>query len=137
MKFGKRGTGRMIFSSPITLVVVIVVFIFLVKVVWNMRERLISSKLRLETAQSELAKLEDHRIALANKIQYLSTEQGIEAELRTKYRAVREGESVAVIVDNDQVATVVQNGSGIGSEMGTTKQSKKSWFGKFMEFIGF
>ncbi len=136
MKFGKHGTGRMIFSSPITLVVVIVIFIFFVKVVWNMRERLISSKLRLETAQSELAKLEDHRIALANKIQYLSTEQGIEAELRTKYRAVREGESVAVIVENDQVASALQVSSSSESDVLQKGETKRGWFGKLLEFVG-
>ncbi len=101
-----------------------------------MKERLNGSYKRLETAQIELQKLEEHRSVLANKIQYLSTEQGIEAELRTKYRAVREGESVAVIVENDQVASALQVSSSSESDVLQKVETKRGWFGKLLEFVG-
>ncbi len=136
MKYGKRGIWRIIISSPITLVILIIFFLFLLKAVWSMKERLNGSYKRLETAQIELEKLEEHRSVLANKIQYLSTEQGIEAELRTKYRAVREGESVAVIVENDQVASALHVSSSTESEVLQKVETKKGWFGKLLEFVG-
>ncbi len=136
MKYGKRGIWKIIISSPITLVILIIFFLFLLKAVWSMKERLNGSYKRLETAQIELQKLEEHRSVLANKIQYLSTEQGIEAELRTKYRAVREGESVAVIVENDQVASVLQVSSSSESDVLQKVETKRGWFGKLLEFVG-
>ncbi len=100
-----------------------------------MREKLTLSKTRLETTAMELTKLEDHQDDLANKIKYLSTEQGIEAELRTKYRAIREGESVAVIVDNEQAANVLQFASS-SADSTSDKVTKKGWFGRLMQFVG-
>ncbi len=100
-----------------------------------MNDRLNSSVSKLETANAELAKLEDHQNSLANKIKYLSTDQGIEAELRTKYRAIREGESVAVIVENSQTANASQFASSSG-DLTSDKMTKKGWFGRLLQFVG-
>ena len=135
MKYSKSGLWKSIISSPITLVVIIFIFIFLVRAVWNMNDRLNSSLSKLETANAELKKLEDHQNSLTNKIKYLSTDQGIEAELRTKYRAIREGESVAVIVENDQTANVSQFASS-SDDLSSQKMTKKGWFGRLLQFVG-
>ncbi len=105
MKYRKPGLFSKIMSSRLVLIVLICLFAFLTKVSFTMKDRLESSKNKLNLANSELTKLKNHQADLANKIQYLSTEQGIEAELRTKYRAIRNGESVAVIIDEDKQAT--------------------------------
>jgi predicted Holliday junction resolvase-like endonuclease len=105
MKYRKQGLFVKIISSRISVFVLVLLFIFLTKVSIAMREKLSLSQGRLNTAQSELDKLINHQNDLAKKIQFLSTEAGIESELRTKYRAVREGESVAVILDAVKLST--------------------------------
>jgi uncharacterized protein YlxW (UPF0749 family) len=132
MKYGKSGVWRKIISSPFTLVVVLIFFIFMLKVVWNIREKLAESNSRLRSTNVELTKLQAHQNNLSNKISYLSTEQGIEAELRTKYRAIREGESVAVIVDVDQASSSLSHAS-------TSEQivSDLSWWKRMLQVVGF
>jgi len=132
MKYGKSGVWRKIISSPFTLVIILIFFIFMLKVVWNIREKLADSNSRLRSTNAEFMKLQAHQNNLSNKISYLSTEQGIEAELRTKYRAIREGESVAVIVDEDQV-------SSSSSHASTSEQiaSDLSWWKRILQVIGF
>lgn len=132
MKYGNSSLWKKFISSPFTLVVFILVFLFLVKTVWGIREKNSLSVSKLELAQAELVKLETHEKDLAGQIRYLSTEQGIESELRTKYRAIREGESVAVIVDDNQTASVIE-----ASSIDINKENKKSWIKKLLQFVGF
>jgi hypothetical protein len=49
---------------------------------------------------------------ISRRVDYLSTDQGVEAEIRTKYHAIKEGEQVAVIVDGSQAANALQSASG-------------------------
>lgn len=132
MKYGKSGVWRKIISSPFTLVIILIFFIFMLKVVWNIREKLVDSNSRLRSTNAEFMKLQAHQNNLSNKISYLSTEQGIEAELRTKYRAIREGESVAVIVDEDQA-------SSSSSHASTSEQiaNDLSWWKRILRVVGF
>jgi cell division protein FtsB len=128
MKYGNRSLTKKIISSPLSLVAVLILFVILVKATWSIHQKAAVSSQRLSQAQTELAKLEAHQKDLANQISYLSTDQGVEAELRTKYRAVKAGESVAVIVDKDQQAQVIQASS--------TAAVSASWWQKVLHFFG-
>jgi predicted Holliday junction resolvase-like endonuclease len=132
MKYGKSGIWRKIISSPFILLIILLFFIFLVKVVWAIREKVVISNSRLYSTNAELLKLQTHQNDLSKKISYLSTEQGIEAELRTKYRAIREGESVAVIVDRDQASSSLQLASSSPKEI-----EDLGWWDKVLQIIGF
>ena len=113
MKYRKQGLFQKIMSSRLVLIILICLFAFLTKVSFTMRDRLVTSQDRLNLANSELNKLINHQTDLANKIRYLSTEEGIEAELRTKYRAIRNGESVAVILNDEKKGTSTATSTGI------------------------
>ena len=81
---------------------------------------------RLVQAQNELQKLQEHQQDLSGKVAFLSTDQGVESELRTKYLAVKDDESVAVIT---------------GSEVSTTSTStpvvvQENWFMRFLHALG-
>jgi cell division protein FtsB len=104
----------------------------MLKVVWNIREKLSDSNSRLRSTNAEFMKLQAHQNDLSNKISYLSTEQGIEAELRTKYRAIREGESVAVIVDEDQASSSLTHASS-----SQQTDSNISWWRRILRVVGF
>ncbi len=50
--------------------------------------------------QSELVQIEQQHEKLQKNIGNLSTERGLEAEIRDRYRVVKEGEQMILIVDN-------------------------------------
>ncbi len=104
----------------------IVLFIILAKAAWNIHERASISEARLDQAQTELQKLQEHHRDLSGKVTFLLTEQGVESELRTKYLAVKDDELVAVIT---------------GPEMSTTSMSipvvvQENWFIRFLHAMG-
>ncbi len=54
---------------------------------------------RQEAAQRELAELELRRAALIEEVEYITSERGIEAEMRRQFDVAREGEQVVIIID--------------------------------------
>lgn len=130
MKYGKRSKFRKILSSPITLIALVLLFAFLAHTTLTMRAREILSLSRFNQANLELDKLKERQIELQNKVKYLSTDQGIEAEIRTKYSAVKDGESVAVIVDD-------QNKLPLASVVDATETPQISLWGRLFQMIGF
>lgn len=107
MKYGNYGSGKRRFNvrrSPLALIAVFIVFAVIAKATWSIHQKAVISEAKLSEAQGELTKLQVRQSDLQSEVSSLSTEQGLEAELRTKYRAVKDGESVAVIVDSDQTA---------------------------------
>lgn len=54
---------------------------------------------RRAVAEAQLATLEARQALLEERVDYLSNERGIEAELRRQYDVARQGEQVVVIVD--------------------------------------
>lgn len=108
MNYGNRSSIRKILASPFVLFFVLIIFTILARATWKVHQKEMLSSSKLAQTQGELERLKTRQIELENQLGYLSSEEGVEAELRTKYRAVREGESVAVIIDTSQ-ADVVQN----------------------------
>ena len=125
MRNSNQSVWPRIVRSPVTLVIGILLFIFLARAVWNVRmaEKVVTTKLREE--QAEIVRLQDQKQDLAGKVEYLSTKSGIETELRSKYRAVRPGESVAVIVDDASSTAPV-----------ATSTPKVSWWNNVLGFFG-
>lgn len=104
LDFQKKKRFRKILYSPFTLIILFIVFAILCKGVWGVYNKSQLSLENLERERKELEKLSVREKNLASSIDYLKTEQGIEDEIRTKFRVVKEGEKVVVIVDN-QVPT--------------------------------
>lgn len=52
--------------------------------------------------QKELDQIQEHERVLKENIASLSTDRGKEAEIRDRYRVVKEGEQMILIVDNDE-----------------------------------
>lgn len=120
LDFQRKKKIRKILYSPIILVVLGIVFILLSSGVWGVYTKAQLSAQNLEREKLEFEKLAIRQKNLASSIDYLKTEQGVENEIRTKFRAIKEGEQVVVIVDN-QVATT--------SETATT--SRSFWYTVF------
>ncbi len=130
MKYGNRPSRFNFFNSSIAIIILIVVVVLLAKATWGIHQKTALGADKLDQAKAELARLESRKSSLAEEVTYLSTEQGVESELRTKYRAVKEGESVAVILDNDKTAAVIEASTTpvVGPNL--------SWWGRLLQFVG-
>jgi len=132
MKYGKPGIWRKIISSKITLVVILIVLILMAKGANEMKRKNDLSASRLDTIEKDYQKLDTYKTELENRINYLSTTEGIESELRTKFRAVKEGEQIAVIIDKDaessSSSTVINN---------VANANDGSLWSKLLSFLGF
>ncbi len=135
MKSGNRFTWQRFFYSPVGIVIGFIVFIFLLRGGWAIHQKALLAQQRLNQAQTELTDLQHQQLSLSNSINQLSTPAGIEAELREKYHAVKEGESVAVIVDNSKLGD--NEGGSSSQSTSSTTVSQLSWWGSVMQFIGF
>jgi cell division protein FtsB len=131
MKSGNRMTWQRFFYSPIGIIIGCVVLFLLVRGGWGIHQKALLAQQRLDQAQTELADLQHQQSSLSSSINQLSTPAGIEAELREKYHAVKEGESVAVIVDQAS-----SSGAGATSTLSTSNH-ELSWWGSVLQFIGF
>lgn len=100
LDFQKKKRIRKVIYSPITLILLAILFISLLKGVWNVKKKSEFSLSNLEKERIELQKLVTREQNLASSIDYLKTEQGIESEIRTKFRVARDGEMVAIIIDD-------------------------------------
>lgn len=53
----------------------------------------------------ELQKIMTRQNNLVASLNYLKTDQGVENEIRSKFRAVKEDEKVSVIIDDKKIET--------------------------------
>jgi cell division protein FtsB len=129
MKYGKqakKSLWKRMRGSAATLVFVAILFVFLARATWNLYSRVDTSAAKLAQAQTELAILKSRESNLARKVGYISTQQGIEAEIRSKFHAVKEGESVAVIIDDKDRTR--QNQAAVVGSASTTATTTRSWW---------
>jgi len=72
--------------------------------------------------QKELAQIQDHEQILKQNIAALSTDRGKETEIRDRYRVVKEGEQMILIVDNAE-------------KQPAPAPEKKGFFGGIVQFF--
>jgi hypothetical protein len=135
MKYGKRSKFKVVLSSPVTLVVLVLLFALLFKASWNIHSKNIASLNKKDQFTSELSRLEDRKNFLSREIGRLSTDQGVANEIRTKFKGAKEGESLAVIIDDtatsspDRMSSTTATGSLSGEQVG--------WFARVFRAMGF
>jgi hypothetical protein len=125
MKYGNRSLWKRLISSPFTLAAFFIIFGLLTKATWSVHQKAQVSYERLEQAENSLLKLQARNDELSQKVSYLSTEEGIKSEIRNKFRVAEEGESIAVIIDNNELATT----------SATTTVPQISWWSRMWKFL--
>ncbi len=131
MKYGNRSIWQRFISSPFSAIALVVVVFVLARASLNIHSKVETSAVKLQQAQANLGNLTERQQDIARRVEYLSTDQGIEAEIRTKYHAVKDGEQVAVIVDGSS--------GGANHEMSssTVATSSPGFWGKILRALGF
>jgi len=134
MRYGNRSRSKRILASPLTLVAAFILLIILARAAWGIHQKSAESAAKLAEAQMELSKLAVRQQTLASQVSLMSSQSGLEAELRAKYPAVKAGESVAVIVDDsrsDQSAAAVD-----ATATSTPPTSTGGWFSRLLRWFG-
>jgi cell division protein FtsB len=121
----KKKTYKKFIYSPLTLLILFLFLLVILRAVWGVYKKQEISAQYLEKEQEQLASIEARHKELAASVDYLKTDKGIEAEIRSKFRVVREGESVAVIIGGDATTTPT-----------TVTSPSKSWFSRLLDSIG-
>jgi cell division protein FtsB len=104
-EFQQKKKIRKILYSPVVLILLLIITIFVIKGAWNVYEKDKLSAQNLKREKNELSKLLEREKNLAASLNYLKTDQGVENEIRTKFRAIKEGEKIAVIIDEQTPVT--------------------------------
>lgn len=99
-EFKRKRTIDRIIYSPVSLIILVIILAFSVRATWAVHVKEQMSRDSLDQSQRELDKIAAREQSLNQAIAYLSTPQGVETEIRKKFRVVKDGESVAVIVDD-------------------------------------
>ena len=113
-QFKKKRTFKRRLYSKLVLIVLLTIFIFIVRGTWDIYKKSKESKRKLNLAETEFVELEEKKASIEHRIDRLSTETGIEEEIRSKFDVVRDGEEVIVIVDaKEATATEPEAPKGI------------------------
>ncbi len=107
MQFGKKNNYKTyLYSRPVILVLVIIGVALGVSVYERYTvEREMSG--RRAQSEAELDRMEERKVQLEDRVEYLEGERGIEEEMRKNFDVAREGEQVIILVgENEEVVEV-------------------------------
>ncbi|MDO8575653.1 MAG: septum formation initiator family protein [bacterium] len=98
-EFQKKQRVKKIMYSPFVIFALLIVAFFTVKGAWNAYLKVDISSEALSRTEAKSKSLKTQESFLKDQIKLLNTDEGIEAEIREKFRAVKPGEELNVIVD--------------------------------------
>lgn len=97
---GVRHHKESFFHTRFWIVVLLVICIILGASVFKIAKKYIHAKSIRDDYQQELEQVKKHEADLQKNIAALSTERGKEEEIRDRYRVVKQGEQMILIVNN-------------------------------------
>ena len=129
LEFQQKRKFRKIMYSRTALIVLCLVAVIFIRATWNVYEKEQMSEEYVTQAQSQLDKLSAKKEAISGAVSALGTDKGIEAEIRRKFRVVKDGEQIAVIVDD-------ASSTGSSEEALATSTDQGFW-NTIISFFGF
>lgn len=99
--YQKRSLRGWLHSTPF-LILLGLIIVFMISVVYQRYTIASEMSVRQSEAEKELQDLEARRAELETKVEYLSNERGIEAEMRRNFDVARPGEQVVIILDEEE-----------------------------------
>lgn len=96
--YEKRKLKRLLYSKPV-IIALCIPAVFLLSVTWNAYNKEREAYANMLTASAELDRLKEREATLSQEIERLSTQRGVEEELREKYEVGKPGERMIVLVD--------------------------------------
>lgn len=130
----KRRFERILYSTGSILVILLIIG-FLAKATYGAYQKKVISQKELDLTMQAYNHLTTEQQNLKGDLAFLKTDEGIDAELRSKYRLVRPGENVVVIVEeqNDEQETAAAKQHE--DESGNTLHASSSDSWSFVNFF--
>ncbi len=104
-EFQVRHKIRNFLYSKGVAIILVVMIIFLGKATWGVFQKERESAENAVQSNRELTKLDDRKNLLEAEIGRLSTDEGVEEEIRSKYNVSKPGEHFLIIVDAATTST--------------------------------
>ncbi|MEK7607728.1 MAG: hypothetical protein AAB484_02295 [Patescibacteria group bacterium] len=124
-EFQERRRFRKLLHSRYVIAILFILCILLGRAVWNMYGKYEKSKTIAERTKVEFSALEKREKLLNQGITDLNTNLGKEREIRERFRVVKEGERMIVLVENESLSESISS------------IAWKSWWDKLSGFFGF
>ncbi len=102
LSFHQKRTFRKVFASRF---VHVALLIACAGMAWSAYGRYVIAKEMADKrirAEQEVVELENRRATLEDKVRYITNERGIEAEMRRQFDIARDGETVVIILDEEE-----------------------------------
>lgn len=97
LDFRQRFRFRRMLYSKIVAVALLALFVLVAQATWGMYEKSVEAGERRDRAEMTLRGYEERTEELDANIERLSTERGIEEEIRDRFMVAKEGEGVIVV----------------------------------------
>jgi cell division protein FtsB len=124
MDFHEKRKFKRYLYSKFTLVVLLGILVLLVPGVWNMFQKEEETRANLNEQELILEELKQREANLRAEIERLSSERGVEEELRSKFEIGKEGEEAIVIVNPSEDESTAAG-----------KAQKKSFWQKLLDIF--
>ena len=98
--FKKRKLVRSIVYSPLTASILLLAVFFALHAVWNIFTTYRYTKQNYEIVREEYTELTERKENIEKRVGQLSTEKGVETEIRNKFGFVKKGEKVVIIAES-------------------------------------
>jgi cell division protein FtsB len=108
LEFQAKKKVRKIFFSKAVIVIMILIVMLMTRATWNVFQKEQVSAANTREAERGLIKLKDRQNLLTSEVSRLSTNEGIEEEIRSKYSVIKPGENMLVIIDQNASTTHAQ-----------------------------
>ena len=101
-----REQKKNILFSRWAFVVFIIVLIVVARATWSVSKKQEETRQNLTQAEIELHNLREREVSLEEKIAELSTDRGVESEIREKFSVARAGEHAVILVSDEKEKSI-------------------------------
>ncbi|MEN9613997.1 MAG: hypothetical protein RLZZ347_304 [Candidatus Parcubacteria bacterium] len=98
-EFEQRKKVRRFLYSPLSLIILVLVLLVLVKASWGAYQKYRLSDGAYQEVSREQVELSLRKDQLESDIARLKTTEGVEADIRTKFGMVKQGEGMLILVE--------------------------------------
>jgi len=110
----KKKMNTSLYSKGV-LFIFIIIIIFLANATWNVYQNYKEAKINEYRVSSRLGEVEKRESEIIEKIDKLSTERGMEEELRKRFDVAKEGENIIIVVEPDGVESGESGNINVGN----------------------
>ena len=99
-EFEKKKLLRKYLYSKFSIILLLLIILLLARGAWKAYDKSATTRASASVIINELEEVKKNEKTLEKEIELLKTADGIDAEIRRKFKAVKPGEEMSVIIEN-------------------------------------